>query len=84
MQELFDFIAERLVDFVSREGEGFKTRNGMQQTVREMGLTFSFPVKQQSVKSGAIIQWSKGFDIADGVRINDKYVKRLMHRRPNS
>nr|PNR28815.1 hypothetical protein PHYPA_027507 [Physcomitrium patens] len=67
VQELFDFIAERLVDFVSREGEGFKTRNGMQQTVREMGLTFSFPVKQQSVKSGAIIQWSKGFDIADGV-----------------
>lgn len=65
--ELFDFIAKRLVDFVGREGEEYRTKNRRQQDVREIGLTFSFPVKQKSVKSGILIQWSKGFKIADGV-----------------
>jgi hexokinase len=68
VQELFDFIAKRLVDFVNREGEEYRPKD-RQQTVRELGLTFSFPVKQTSVKSGILIQWSKGFKIADGVRI---------------
>ncbi|KAG0621311.1 hypothetical protein M758_3G010400 [Ceratodon purpureus] len=66
-EELFDFIAKRLVDFVNREGEEYRAKNRRQQTVREIGLTFSFPVKQTSVKSGILIQWSKGFKIADGV-----------------
>jgi hexokinase len=66
VQELFDFIAKRLVDFVSGEGEEYRTKNSQPQQVRELGLTFSFPVKQQSVKSGVLIQWSKGFKIADG------------------
>lgn len=72
VQELFDFIAKRLVDFVGREGEEFRTKNRRQQDVREIGLTFSFPVKQKSVKSGILIQWSKGFKIADGVRTDDE------------
>lgn len=67
VQELFDFIAKKLVDFVNREGDEYKPRGGRQQTVRELGLTFSFPVKQTSVRSGVLIQWSKGFLVADGV-----------------
>lgn len=66
-EELFDFIAKKLVDFVNREGDEYKPRGGRQQTVRELGLTFSFPVKQTSVRSGVLIQWSKGFLVADGV-----------------
>ncbi|KAG0555139.1 hypothetical protein M758_12G149700 [Ceratodon purpureus] len=67
VQELFDFIAKRLVDFVNREGEEYRIKNKRPQQVRELGLTFSFPVKQLSVKSGVLIQWTKGFKIADGV-----------------
>jgi len=70
VQELFDFIAKRLVDFVNREGEEFRPRHRRQPTIRELGLTFSFPVKQTSVKSGILIQWTKGFKIADGVSIS--------------
>jgi hexokinase len=62
-QELFDFIAAELATFVNREGEGFKT-NGNQK--RELGFTFSFPVKQTAINSGLLIGWTKGFT-CDGV-----------------
>ncbi|CAM6098379.1 unnamed protein product [Calypogeia fissa] len=66
-QELFDFIAAELASFVHREGEGFKM-NGNQQ--RELGFTFSFPVKQTAINSGILIQWTKGFT-CDGVAGKD-------------
>lgn len=70
VQELFDFIAKKLINFVSREGEEYHVKNSHRSygpQIRELGLTFSFPMKQTSINSGILIQWSKGFKIADGV-----------------
>lgn len=64
VQELFDFIAGSLVDFIAKEGDGFKAQSGH---LREIGFAFSFPVRQTSVNSGIVIQWTKGFKIDDAV-----------------
>ncbi|KAM6556008.1 hypothetical protein CsatB_003027 [Cannabis sativa] len=61
---LFDLIAAALAKFVSEEGEGFHPAPGRQ---RELGFTFSFPVKQLSISSGTLIKWTKGFSIEDTV-----------------
>ena len=63
-QELFDFIAEELAKFVSTESDDFRASIGRQ---RELGFTFSFPVRQNSIASGTIIKWTKGFFIEDAV-----------------
>ncbi|KAI3892437.1 hypothetical protein MKX03_012655 [Papaver bracteatum] len=62
--ELFDFIAKELARFIATEGEGFFLPPGGQ---RELGFTFSFPVKQLSISSGTLIRWTKGFSIDDAV-----------------
>ncbi|CAA0814309.1 Hexokinase-2 [Striga hermonthica] len=64
--ELFDFIAAALAKFVSKEGEceEFHLPPGRQ---RELGFTFSFPVRQLSLASGTLIKWTKGFLIEDAV-----------------
>jgi len=64
LQELFDFIAAALAKFVESEPEGFHPPPGRQ---RELGFTFSFPVKQTSIASGTLIKWTKGFSIDDTV-----------------
>ncbi|TKY60826.1 Hexokinase-1 protein [Spatholobus suberectus] len=61
---LFDFIAAALAKFVASEPEGFHPPPGRQ---RELGFTFSFPVKQTSIASGNLIKWTKGFNIEDAV-----------------
>ncbi|XP_047307732.1 hexokinase-1-like [Impatiens glandulifera] len=61
---LFDFIAQALAKFVSTETEDFHLPTGRQ---REIGFTFSFPVKQTSISSGTLIKWTKGFSIEDAV-----------------
>ncbi|XP_009795017.1 hexokinase-2 [Nicotiana sylvestris] len=61
---LFDFIATTLVKFVATEGDDFHLPPGRQ---RELGFTFSFPVKQLSIASGTLIKWTKGFSIDDAV-----------------
>ncbi|KAG6473032.1 hexokinase-2-like [Zingiber officinale] len=58
--ELFDFIASALANFVASEDEDFHLPNGKQ---RELGFTFSFPVKQTSIASGTLIKWTKGFNV---------------------
>nr|CAD1824161.1 unnamed protein product [Ananas comosus var. bracteatus] len=58
--ELFDFIASALAQFVASESDDFHLPDGRQ---RELGFTFSFPVKQSSIASGALIKWTKGFAI---------------------
>ncbi|KAG5009727.1 hypothetical protein AAZX31_07G117700 [Glycine max] len=63
-QELFDFIASKLAKFVSSEPEELHPPPGRQ---RELGFTFSFPVKQTSIASGTLIKWTKGFNIEDAV-----------------
>ncbi|KAH7682024.1 Hexokinase protein [Dioscorea alata] len=62
--ELFDFIAAELAKFVASEGEGFHLSAGRQ---RELGFTFSFPVRQTSIASGTLIKWTKGFSIEETV-----------------
>ncbi|GFS43908.1 hexokinase 1 [Actinidia rufa] len=61
---LFDFIAEALKKFVDTEGEDFHLSPGRR---RELGFTFSFPVKQSSIASGTLFKWTKGFSIDDAV-----------------
>jgi hypothetical protein len=34
---------------------------------RQLGFTFSFPVKQTSIASGTLIKWTKGFTIDEMV-----------------
>ncbi|XP_059457600.1 hexokinase-1-like [Corylus avellana] len=64
-EELFGHIAKALKKFVDTEGEeGFHHASGRQ---RELGFTFSFPVKQLSISSGTLIKWTKGFNIKDMV-----------------
>ncbi|KAJ4836461.1 hexokinase A [Turnera subulata] len=61
---LFDYIAAALAKFVATEGEGLHSTPGRQ---RELGFTFSFPVRQTSIASGTLIKWTKGFSIEDTV-----------------
>ena len=58
-QDLFDFIASSLNEFVEKEGD--PELSSVKR--RELGFTFSFPVKQTSVSSGILIKWTKGFSI---------------------
>ncbi|CAK8539285.1 unnamed protein product [Lathyrus sativus] len=62
-EDLFDFIASSLKEFIAKEGDGSNTS----QDRRELGFTFSFPMKQMSVSSGILIKWTKGFSIVDMV-----------------
>ncbi|KAK4856568.1 hypothetical protein QYF36_018847 [Acer negundo] len=62
-EDLFDFIASSLQQFVEKEGNS-STPSFVR---RELGFTFSFPVKQSSVSSGFLLKWTKGFAIEDMV-----------------
>ncbi|GMH13020.1 hypothetical protein Nepgr_014861 [Nepenthes gracilis] len=62
-EELFDFIAMSLKQFVDREEE--KTSEPSLVSRRELGVTFPFPVKQRCVSSGILMKWTKGFSVAD-------------------
>ena len=75
MQELFDYIAVELGRFVATEGDDYHTKDGHE---REIGFTFSFPVKKTSIDSGNLIKWTKGFAISDGV-CNQPYVEAPHH-----
>jgi len=66
LQELFDFIASGLAKFVSKEDGRFHISPGRK---REIGFTFSFPVKQTSIDSGILIKWTKGFAVSGTVCI---------------
>ncbi|XP_027094665.1 hexokinase-2, chloroplastic [Coffea eugenioides] len=60
-EELFDFIASVLAKFAEKEGGEFNLPDCQ---TREIGFTFSFPVKQTSVDSGILIKWTKGFAVS--------------------
>ncbi|KAJ7957862.1 Phosphotransferase [Quillaja saponaria] len=60
-EELFDFIASGLEKFAQKEGGKFHLPPGRK---REIGFTFSFPVKQTSIESGILIKWTKGFTVS--------------------
>ncbi|KAI7751921.1 hypothetical protein M8C21_024043, partial [Ambrosia artemisiifolia] len=50
--DLFDFIAGELAKFVATEDEDMQITPGTQ---RELGFTFSFPVKQTSIAGGTLV-----------------------------
>ncbi|XP_024026579.1 hexokinase-2, chloroplastic isoform X2 [Morus notabilis] len=60
-EQLFDFIASGLAKFAQKEGGKFHLPSGR---MREIGFTFSFPVKQLSIDSGMLIKWTKGFAVS--------------------
>ncbi|MCU0651324.1 MAG: hypothetical protein MUC39_00010 [Candidatus Omnitrophica bacterium] len=62
-RDLFDFIAKCVKDFIS-------TRKIAQGEKREIGFTFSFPVKQTGIASGILVNWTKDFS-ARGVEGRD-------------
>lgn len=64
---LFDFIATTLAAFVQKEGDEFHLLPGRQ---RELGFTFSFPIRQTSIASGTLIKWTKGFSIEETVGLD--------------
>lgn len=68
-RQLFDFIAESVKGFMLSD----KITPGEK---RNMGFTFSFPIKQSNIASGLLLCWNKGFS-ATGVVGKD--VVRLMN-----
>ncbi|XP_066363309.1 hexokinase-7-like [Miscanthus floridulus] len=62
--ELFGFIASALAKYITSE-EGHSSVFDDKQ--RELGFTFSFPVRQTSIASGTLIKWTKAFSIDDAV-----------------
>ncbi|CAO2833868.1 unnamed protein product [Amaranthus hypochondriacus] len=60
-EELFDFIASGLAKFAEKESGVFQLTQGR---TRELGFTFSFPVKQTSIDSGILMKWTKGFAVS--------------------
>jgi len=74
--KLFDFFAASVEEFMD-EAKMDKTQT------YPMGFTFSFPVKQTSLNSGELFEWTKGFS-ADGVKgqdvvalLNKAFLKRV-------
>ncbi|ONM28996.1 hexokinase1 [Zea mays] len=65
--ELFGFIASELAKFVDDDEKCANISNGKK---REIGFTFSFPVKQRSVASGTLVKWTKAFSINDAVSLD--------------
>eukprot|EP01018_Ginkgo_biloba_P016080 Gb_29423 [translate_table: standard] len=63
-KELFNYIASELARFVATEGVNFHLLPGQQ---RELGFTFSFPVKQTSIDSGTLVNWTKGFSVSETI-----------------
>ncbi|XP_052157135.1 hexokinase-10 [Oryza glaberrima] len=57
--DLFNFIASALKNFIEREGGEVEER--------ALGFTFSFPVRQTSISSGTLIRWTKEFSIEEAV-----------------
>ena len=68
--ELFGYIAQCLANFAKKK-LGPTTKN-----IGTVGFTFSFPVKQESLTSGSLIKWTKGFDVSGVV---DKDIVKLLH-----
>jgi hexokinase len=62
-QDLFGFIASALAKFVANEHNALL----LDGKRRELGFTFSFPVRQTSIASGTLIKWTKRFNIDDAV-----------------
>lgn len=68
-QQLFDYLAECLVDFVAQ--------HNLEDIPLPLGFTFSFPINQHSLDSGCLVTWTKTFNCPDAV---DKDVVKLLQQ----
>lgn len=71
-QQLFDYLAECLVDFVSEQK--------LEDVPLPLGFTFSFPMAHHSLDSGYLVTWTKTFNCPDVV---DKDVVDLLQKSLN-
>lgn len=58
----FDWIAEKIEEMLGRGSEKY----GYDEVALPMGLSWSFPVEQTSVRSGKVISMGKGFLCSNG------------------
>lgn len=61
-KEFFDWMAQKIQEMLDRGPEKF----GRDDAPLRMGLSWSFPVDQISVRSGRLISMGKGFHCSDG------------------
>lgn len=66
-QELFDYIALKLLEFV-------QTHNLKRRRI-SLGFTFSFPCKQYGLTQSVLVKWNKGFNV--GGVVGTDVVKQL-------
>lgn len=66
VQGLFDFLAMTLKRLVEKDDEGSGQSD---DTIKELGFTFPFPLKQLSISSGTLVKWTKEFAIEDAVSL---------------
>lgn len=72
-EPLFDFIAENISNFLREQEErqnkikNPKDGHCMKHQVFKLGFTFSFTFKNQTLGSGIMLQWDKGWDIPDAL-----------------
>lgn len=73
---LFDYIAECVTDFVLEQQ--------LEDQPLPMGFTFSFPMRQHSLKSGSLVTWTKSFNCPsvvgeDVVRLLNEALRKCGH-----
>lgn len=61
IESLFNFIATEVSAFLKK----VKRKKGYEKARIPIGFTFSYPMKQTSLRSAEIVCWTKGFDIKD-------------------
>lgn len=67
----FDWMAERIQDMLEEEGKEDRHRRDSGAPPLPMGLAWSFPIKQTSESSGALLPMGKGFMATHGVEGQD-------------
>ena len=78
-KDLFSFLAKQIETFLQthhndhysahleRRQNPTNKNDKEEEEVFQMGFTFSFPVNQNSINSGTLVRWTKGFDIPDAI-----------------
>ncbi|KAI1430759.1 glucokinase [Xylaria sp. CBS 124048] len=78
-KELFAFLAKQIELFLKTHHEDHfeahirRRRNSSvpggfeDESIFQLGFTFSFPVQQSGINKGTLMRWTKGFDIPDAV-----------------
>ncbi|OAQ57812.1 glucokinase [Purpureocillium lilacinum] len=68
---LFAFVADKIADFLSQnpeaDVESVEGKTLHRDQYRKLGFTFSFTYESHSLSSGTMLQWDKGWDIADAL-----------------